>query len=191
MSGWLVAGDLEFTRELSSLWNVYSDVNARACSAGTTSGAPSHPGCSAENSLSLFLRVVMRVCVALAVLPEGRTVIESSECVVLSRAVRSVTMVAEARLVWHDAKVNTARVGLRASMTRDADGRDTSVLCDVAMSRCVSESYASAAGETADTVAAPDRGVGGSQTKANRARLRRASISPARWIPTQPTAYAN
>jgi hypothetical protein len=45
--------------------------------------------------------------VALAVLPEGRTVIESSECVVLSRAVRSVTMVAEARLVWHDEKVNT------------------------------------------------------------------------------------
>jgi hypothetical protein len=98
------------------------------------------------------------VCVALAVLPKDHTAIDPTECVVLDRVVRSVTMVAEARLVWHDTKVNTARVRLRASMTRDVD--DTSLLWDVAVLRCVPESYASAAREAADTVAVGHEQVG-------------------------------
>jgi len=100
------------------------------------------------------------VCVALAVLPKDHTAIDPTECVVLDRVVRSVTMVAEARLVWHDTKVNTARVRLRASMTRDVDDRDTSLLWDVAVLRCVPESYASAAREAADTLAVGHEQVG-------------------------------
>jgi hypothetical protein len=67
-------------------------------------------------------------------------------------------------------------------MDNDNDGckrQRYSVLWDVVMSRCVSGAYASAARETADGCG-HDRLAGGSQTKANRARLRHASISPAR-----------